>query len=122
MNKLVTCPQHQATFEAPIVEYGFVEMIEQCPSCGVGPVATNLQEIAESAVRVVLRAESAADLAAAVREFHPDFTEASEDTLLAYARDNHASGVRLEMTPAFAEVCVAAVRMMFPSVKGEIEP
>lgn len=54
-------------------------MIERCPSCGVGPVATNLQEIADCAVRVVRRAESPADLAAAVREFHPDFTDGPEE-------------------------------------------
>jgi hypothetical protein len=96
-------------------------MIERCPACGAGPVTTNLQGLAEDAVTIVLRAEKASDLAAAIKKFHPDFEEAKASEVLAFAREHLSSGAAFQVSSVFAETCVAAVRMTCPNVKVEVE-
>jgi hypothetical protein len=35
----VTCPECGTDIDVELLHYGFIPMIEQCPACGVGPIA-----------------------------------------------------------------------------------
>lgn len=119
-----TCPACGQEVNAPLIFIGTLQMIEECPACGQGPLAVNLQRCElntepelETPVPLSLHHHSPERIGQALHSCHPDFMDSPEDEILRFTQHHFRNNQLIVPTPRiFVRLVILAMDNEFPDI------